>query len=86
MTAFGYEVRSITLDTYDNITEALQEALAENQTDGSELVSCFPVPEHRNGELHQVPLSSEGSKPYDDVWRTPTGPSFIAIFRHSSDN
>lgn len=76
----GYEVRSITLDSYDNTADALQRELTETG-DGLELVACFPAPEHRSGELHQIPSPSEGDRPYDDVWRTPTGPTFIAVFK-----
>ena len=81
MTAWGYQAHSITLDNHDNLASDLQEALNKHGSDGQELVSCFPQPEHRSSELHQVPLTSEGNKPYDDVWHTPTGPTFIAIFK-----
>ncbi len=81
MTARGYKVHSITLDNYDNVASDLQEALNKHGDNGQELVSCSHQLEHRSGELHQVPLASEGSTPYDDVWHTPTGPTFIAIFK-----
>ncbi len=81
MPTWSYLVRSITLDNYDNPAASLQEALTDGDLIDMELISCFPQPEHRSGELHQVPITSEGNKPYDDVWHTPTGPTFIAIFK-----
>ena len=81
MPSWSYEVRSVTLENYNDVNTALQDSLASMSGEGLELVSCFPAVEHFSGELHQVPLSTEGSKPYDDVWNTPTGPTFIAIFK-----
>lgn len=84
MTAWGYQAHSITLDNYDNVPSDLQEALNKHTNNDQELVSCFPQPEHRSGELHQVPLTGEGSDPYDDVWHTPTGPTFIIILKRAA--
>lgn len=84
MSSWSYEVRSVTLDSYDDVTTELQDKLVSISGEGLELVSCFPAPEHFSGELHQVPLPSEGSKPYDDVWNTPTGPTFTAVFKQQA--
>ncbi len=84
MSPWSYEVRAITLANYDDVPGALQEELASMAADGLELVSCFPAVEHFGGGLPQVPLTSEGSKPYDDVWNTPAGPTFVAILKRES--
>ncbi len=79
----AYEVVSVTLSNYDDVESRLEEALNQRAGDGLELISCFPSVKHFGGELHQVPLSTEGDKPYDDVWNAPMGPSFTAIFRRT---
>ena len=81
MPDWEYQVHSITLDNFDDVPAALQSALAPYESEGLELVSCFPEPQHFSGQLHEIPNPSEGSKPYDNVWNTPTGPSFVAIFK-----
>lgn len=79
----AYVVVSITLDNYDDVEDRLEDAINSRSGDGLELVSCFPAVAHFGGELHQVPLSVEGDKPYDEVWTAPMGPSFVAVFRRS---
>lgn len=81
MPSWGYEVRSITLESDDDVVTALQKAFAPYGAEGLELVSCFPAPERFTGELHQLPDPSKGSQAYDDIWNTPTGPTFIAVFK-----
>ena len=82
MSVWEYEVRRLTLENYDDVATELQNALAMDTNDGFELVSCFPEQHHNSGMLHDVPVAEQGSDPYDAVWQTPTGPVFIAVFKH----
>lgn len=87
MTAWGYQVHSITLDNYDKIANDLQEALNKQANNTQQLVSCFPRPERLRSESDQMALTrSEGSSPYHDVLHEPTGPSFIAIYKPTDEN
>lgn len=77
----SYQVESIDFENYDDVPGRLQRLLDERAAEGYELVSCLPIAPHFEGELHRVPMSTEGSKPYDDVWNEPTGPHFLLIFK-----
>jgi len=87
LTAWGYQVHSITLDNYDEIANDLQEALNKQANNSQQLISCFPRPEHFSGEPHQVPPTrTEDSSPYHDIQHEPTGPTFIAIYKQTDKN
>ena len=81
----SYKVESITFDNYDDVDGQLERLLNDRAGEGLELVSCFTMPPHFEGELHRVPMSTEGEKPYDDVWNEPTGPHFLLIFRRAGE-
>ncbi len=82
MSVWGYEVRRITLENYAAVAADLQAALASHQEDGFELVSCFPEQRHDGGPIHETRTGDQGSGPYDDIWHAPSGPVFMAVFKH----
>ena len=77
----SYQVESIAFDSYEDVDGHLEKVLNDKAAEGYELVSCFPMAPHFEGELHRVPMSTEGSKPYDDVWTEPAGPHFLLILK-----
>ena len=82
MSGWDYAVERLTMDSGSDPDAALAEALRSLGEDGWELVSCFPQARYEErSPIHELPSDEPGSNPYDAVWQTPTGPTFIAVFK-----
>ena len=83
MPAGEYRVERMELESYDNVEEALEQAITAGAQDGWELVSCVPHPPHSDLGIHEASRTDTSEDPYDAVWQAPMGPTFYAVFRRS---
>lgn len=83
MPAGEYRVERMELESYDNVAEALEQAITAGAQDGWELVSCVPHPPHSDLGIHETSPTGTSEDPYDAVWQAPMGPTFYGVFRRS---
>lgn len=84
MPASEYRVEKMDLESYDNVAEALEQAITAGTQDGWEFVSCVPHPHHSDLGIHETSPTDSGEDPYDAVWQAPMGPTFYGVFRRVS--